>query len=136
MFHPDLDWHDPGTKQETNMGERAGPLVEAYCADNPRNCTDGRINMELQRSGPSVVQTRITDLLVDNWADHFNVTVQELLQDNHIVEVARGQYDVVTWRQFGEVDPDNDVVWLECASVGFISLNWTRYCDEERDILR
>ena len=62
--------------------------------------------------------------------------MQELLQDNHIVEVARGQYDVVTWRQFGEVDPDNDVVWLECASVGFISLNWTRYCDEERDILR
>ena len=29
----------------------------------------------------------------------------------------------------------NDVVWLECASVGFISLNWTRYCDEERDAL-
>ena len=135
MFHPDLVWHEPDVQQETNMGEQAGPLVEAYCADNPQNCTDGRINMELQHSGPSVIQTRIADLLVDTWDDHFNITVQELLQDNHIVEVALGQYDVVTWRQFGEVDPDNDVVWLECASVSFISLNWTRYCDEARDEL-
>ena len=135
MFHPDLVWHEPDVQQETNMGEQAGPLVEAYCADNPQNCTDGRINMELQHSGPSVIQTRIADLLVGTWDDHFNITVQELLQDNHIVEVALGQYDVVTWRQFGEVDPDNDVVWLECASVSFISLNWTRYCDEARDEL-
>ena len=135
MFHPDLVWHDHDVKQQTNMGEQAGPLVDAHCADHPENCTDGRINIELQHSGPSVIRTRIADLLVDNWEDHFNVAVQELLQDNHIVEVALGQYDVVTWRQFGAVDPDNDVVWLECASVSFISLNWTRYCDEERDAL-
>ena len=135
MFHPSLTWHNPDVKQRTNQPERAGPLVEAYCADKPDYCSDGRINMELQHSGPSVVQTRIADLLVDNWADHFNVTVQELLQDSHIVQVALGQYDVVTWRQFGAVDPDNDVVWLECASVSFISLNWTRYCDERRDEL-
>ncbi len=135
MFHPDLIWHAADVEQPTNMAERAAPLVEAYCADNPDNCSDGRINMELQHSGPSVIQTRIADLLVDSWSDHFNVTVQELLQDNHITEVALGQYDAVTWRQFGEVDPDNDVVWLQCASVSFISLNWTRYCDTERDRL-
>ena len=135
MFHPSLTWHNPDVKQWTNQPERARPLVEAYCADYPEKCTDGRIDIELQHSGPSVVQTHIADLLVDNWADHFNVTVQELLQDSHIVDVARGQYDVVTWRQFGAVDPDNDVVWLECASRSFISLNWTRYCDERRDEL-
>ena len=135
MFHPDLIWHAPDIEQPTNMVERAAPLVEAYCADSPDHCSGGRINMELQHSGPSVIQTRIADLLVDSWAQHFNVTVQELLQDNHITEVALGQYDAVTWRQFGEVDPDNDVVWLECASVSFISLNWTRYCDPERDAL-
>ena len=135
MFHTDLVWHNRDVQQQTNVGEQAGPLVGAHCADYPENCTDGRINMELQHSGPSVIQTRIADLLVDAWEDHFNVTVQELLQDNHIVEVALGQYDAVTWRQFGAVDPDNDVVWLECASVSFISLNWTRYCDEERDAL-
>lgn len=135
MFHPDLVWHNPDVVQETNQPERAGPLVEAYCGDFPDNCTDGKINVELQYSGPSVIQTRIAELLIDSWEDYFNVTQDELLQDDHIVQVAIGQYNVVTWRQFGEPDPDNDVLWLECSSVGFISLNWPRDCDPERDAL-
>ena len=135
MFHPDLIWHNPDVKQETNMPERAGPLVAEYCADFADNCTDGKINIELQYSGPSVAQTRIADLLVDSWEPYFNVTEQELLQDNHILEVALGQYNVVTWRQFGAVDPDNDVLWIECRAISFISLNWPRDCDPQRDAL-
>lgn len=135
MFHPDLIWHNPDVVQETNQPDRAGPLVEAYCGDFPDNCTGGKINMELQYSGPSAIQTRIAELLIDSWEDYFNVTQDELLQDDHIVQVAIGQYNVVTWRQFGEPDPDNDLVWLECSSVGFISLNWPRNCDPERDAL-
>ena len=133
MFHPDLIWHNPDVKQETNMPERAGPLVAEYCADNPGNCTDGRINMELQYSGPSVAQTRIADLLINSWEDYFNITQDEILQDDHIIQVALGQWNVVTWRQFGAVDPDNDVLWLTCLAVGFISLNWPRHCDPERE---
>ena len=133
MFHPDLIWHNPDVKQETNMPERAGPLVAEYCADFPANCTDGRINMELQYSGPSVAQTRIAELLIDSWEPFFNVTEQELLQDAHIIEVALGQYNAVTWRQFGAVDPDNDVLWIACNAISFISLNWPRDCDPERD---
>ena len=148
MFHPDLIWHNPNVKQETNMGERAGPLVAAYCADNPgdyewpvftgqrrAHCTNGKINVELQYSGPSVSQTRIADLLIDGWEDYFNVTQQELLQDEHITETALGFYNVVTWRQFGAVHPDNDVLWIQCSSIDFISINWPRDCDEERDAL-
>ena len=135
MFHPDLIWHNPDVKQETNMPERAGPLVDAYCADNPENCSGGKINMELQYSGPSVLQTRIADLLEDSWEDYFNVTQQELLQDDHITEVALGVWNAVTWRQFGAVHPDNDVLWLTCRVIEFISLNWPRHCDEERDAL-
>ncbi len=135
MFHPDLIWHNPDVKQETNMPERAGPLVAEYCADFPANCTDGRINMELQYSGPSIAQTRIAELLIDSWEPYFNVTEQELLQDAHIIEVALGQFNVVTWRQFGAVDPDNDVLWIECRAISFISLNWPRDCDPERDAL-
>ena len=148
MFHPDLIWHNPNVKQETNMAERAGPLVAAYCAENPgdyewppgsgerrAHCSDGKINIELQYSGPSVAQTRIADLLVDGWEDYFNVTQQELLQDSHIAEVAVGVYNVVTWRQFGAVDPDNDMLWIQCSSIGFISINWPRDCDPERDAL-
>ena len=148
MFHPDLIWHNPDVKQETNMAERAGPLVAAYCADHPgdyewpvfsgqrrAHCTDGKINIELQYSGPSVAQTRIADLLIDGWEDYFNVNAQELLQDEHITETALGFYNVVTWRQFGAVDPDNDVLWIQCDSIDFISLNWPRDCDPERDEL-
>ena len=135
MFHPDLIWHNPDVKQETNMPERAGPLVAEYCADFPANCTGGKINMELQYSGPSVLQTRIAELLIDSWEPYFNVTEQELLQDAHITEVALGFFNVVTWRQFGAVDPDNDVLWLECRAISFISLNFPRDCDPERDAL-
>ena len=132
MFHPDLIWHNPNVKQETNMPERAAPLVAEYCTDFGDNCTDGKINIELQYSGPSIAQTRIAELLIDSWEPYFNVTKQELLQDDHITEVALGQYNVVTWRQFGAVDPDNDVLWIECRTIDFISLNWPRYCDQQR----
>ena len=136
MFHPDLIWNNPDVVQEGNMPELAGPLVESYCADLPENCTDGKINMELQYSGPSVTQTRIADILTAGWEPFFNVTEQELLQDAHILEVAIGQFQVVTWRQFGAVEPDNEVVWLECATAeGFITLNWVRWCNPERDEL-
>jgi len=136
MFHPDLIWNNPDVVQEGNMPELAGPLVESYCADVPENCTDGKINMELQWSGPSVVQTRIADILTAGWEPFFNVSPQELLQDAHILEVATGQFQVVTWRQFGAVDPDNEVIWLECATAeGFITLNWVRWCNPERDEL-
>ena len=136
IFHPDLIWNNPDVVQEGNMPELAGPLVESYCADMPENCTDGKINMELQYSGPSVTQTRIADILTAGWEPFFNVTEQELLQDAHILEVAIGQFQVVTWRQFGSVDPDGEVVWLECATAeGFITLNWVRWCNPERDEL-
>ena len=148
MFHPDLIWHNPDVKQETNMPDRAGPLVAEYCADNPgdhewpvfsgerrSHCTDGKINMELQFSGPSVLQTRTADLLIDGWEDYFNVTQQEILQKQHITETAIGFYNVVTWRQFGAVDPDNDVLWIQCDTIDAISLNWPRDCDPERDAL-
>ncbi len=137
MFHPDLVWNNPDVVQEGNSPELAGPLVEGYCADFPENCTeDNKIKMELQYSGPSVTQTRIADLLVDGWEPFFEITQQELLQDQHILEVALGQYNVVTWRQFGAVDPDNEVVWLECATAeGGITINWVRVCNPERDAL-
>jgi len=136
MFHPELIWNNPDVVQEGNQPERAQPLVDSYCADFAENCTDGRINMELQFSGPSVVQTRIADLFSAGWEPFFNITIDELLQDEHILEVITGQYNVVTWRQFGAVDPDNEVIWLECATAeGFLTINWVRVCDPERDAL-
>ena len=135
MFHPDLIWHNPNVKQETNMPERAGPVVASYCADNPGNCSGGKINMEYIHAGPSVENTRVADLLINSWDEFFNVTSIEVLQDDLIVYVVLGNYNVVGWRQFGDVDPDNDVLWMECGTIGFIALNFPRYCSEERDEL-
>ena len=136
MFHPDLIWSNPDVVQEGNTPELAQPLVDDYCADVPDNCTDGKINMEFQHSGPSVVQTRVADLLTSGWQEFFNVTVKEVLQDQLIPNVAIGEWQVVAWRQFGSIDPDNEVIWLQCATADkFIALNWVRYCDEDRDAL-
>ena len=136
MFHPSLIWNNPDVVQEGNMPELVGPLVESYCADVPENCENGKIDMELQYSGPSVVATRIADVLSADWEPFFNVAEQELLQDAHILEVATGQFQVVTWGQFGSIEPDNEVVWLECATAeGFITINWVRWCNPDRDAL-
>ncbi|MEZ5297758.1 MAG: ABC transporter substrate-binding protein [Ilumatobacteraceae bacterium] len=65
----------------------------------------------------------------------FSVTFDELLQDEHISQTAFGQYNVNTWRQFGAENPSDDRVWLMCRNIGGISLNWPRFCDEERDAI-
>ena len=134
-FTPESPYHNPNVKQVHDLPDQATPLVAEYCAEFPDNCADGRINMEFQYSGPSVMQDRIYDVLTDGWSDHFNTTKDMKPQDAHINEVAFGQYDFVTWRQMGIANPDGDVTWLNCTAVGFVSLNWPRLCDEERDAL-
>lgn len=136
MYHPDLIWNNPDVVQEGNMADRAGPLVDEYCAEVPENCSNGKVRIELQFSGPSTRQTRIMDVLSAGWEPYFEVERQQLPQDQHILQTATGQFQVVTWRQFGAVDPDNEVVWLECATAtGVITLNWVRLCKEDRDAL-
>ena len=135
MFHPDMIWRNPDIVQETNMGERAGPLVAAHCADYPENCSDGRINMRFGVSGPSVESDRTVDLMAATWGEFFNLDTSVKPLDELIIDVAIGNYDVALADVFGSVDPDNDVIFMECGSISFISLNFTRHCDPERDEL-
>ena len=135
MFTPESPYYNPDVKQEADDPDAAVALATEYCGEFPENCTDGKINMEFQWSGPAVVQTRIADLFIEEWGVAFNVTRQEIQQDLHIQEAALGAYNVVTWRQFGADDPWADNVWLMCRNVGGLALNWPRYCDEDRDAL-
>jgi peptide/nickel transport system substrate-binding protein len=144
MFIPESPFYNPDVVQVHDDPDGAVALVAEYCAERGTDentvlgtptCTDGKINIELQWSGPSVVQTRIADILDEAWSVAFNVTFNELLQDEHISQTAFGQYNVNTWRQFGAANPTNDNVWLMCRTIGGISLNWPRFCDEERDAL-
>lgn len=134
-FTPESPFFNPNIVSVADDPDGAVALAAEYCGEFPDNCTDGKINMELQWSGPSVIQTQIAELLNEGWSVAFNVTFQELPQDAHIQETAFGVYNVVTWRQFGAVDPYFDNVWLLCRTVGGISLNWPKFCDEGRDAL-
>jgi len=144
-YTPGNPFYNPDVVQVGDNPAAALPLVEAYCAErgteeNPilgtTTCSDGKINIELQWSGPAVVQTRIADILDAGWSEGgFNVTFNELPQDDHIQQTALGQYNVNTWRQFGAEDASSDNVWLLCRTIGFISLNWPKNCNEERDAL-
>jgi peptide/nickel transport system substrate-binding protein len=142
MFIPESPYYNPAVVQEGDDPDAAAALIAEYCAErgsetNPvisqPTCTDGRVNIEFQFSGPDVVQTRIADLLTGAWSPLFNSTRQELLQDQHILEVVTSGYNAVTWRQLGALNPMTDNVWLLCRTIGGISLNFPRYCDEARD---
>ena len=135
MFHPDLIWRNPDIVQETNMPEKAGPLVAEYCADHAENCSDGRINMRFSVPGPSVESDRTVDLMAATLGEFFNLDASVKPFDEMIIDVALGNYDVGLADAFGSVDPDNDVLFMECGAISFISLNFTRHCDPERDEL-
>ncbi|MDP4977613.1 MAG: ABC transporter substrate-binding protein [Ilumatobacteraceae bacterium] len=141
MFTPSSPNYNPDVKQDGNDPAAAAVLVAEYCGENPTAedgtalCSNGKVNMEYQWSGPSVVATRIADFYNEGWNESFNVTFDELSQADHIQEAALGIYNVVGWRQFGAENPGDDRVWLECRNIGGISLNWPRYCDEDRDAL-
>jgi peptide/nickel transport system substrate-binding protein len=143
-YIPESPYYNPDVQPVGDNPDRALELAAEYCAergteDNPLlgtpTCTDGKINIEYQWSGPSVVNTRIADLVDEAWGVAFNVTFNELLQDEHVLQTALGQYNVNFWRQFGATDPSYDNVWLLCRTIGGISLNWPRFCDEDRDAL-
>ncbi len=144
LFAPGSPYFNPDVVQEGDDPEGAVALAVEYCAEKGTEinttiegptCTDGKINIELQYSGPSVVGTRIAEILDEGWSVAFNVSFQELPLDQHILDTAFGLYNVSTWGQFGEPDPSMDNVWLMCRTVGEVSLNWPKFCDEERDEL-
>ncbi len=89
--------------------------------------------MEYQWPGPDVVNTRIADLLIAAWSVAFNISRDELLQDEHVQQTALGQYNATLWQAFSAVDPVTDTVWLSCRTVGPISLNFPRFCDPALD---
>ncbi len=135
LFDPDSPYYNPDVIQETDQPERAIEVATEYCADVPENCTGGKINMDYGYGGPDLATTREAELLKEGWDVAFNVSLMEVAQDTGINNVVFGLYQAADWRSFGAVDPVNDNVWLMCRTVGGISLNFPRFCDEDRDAL-
>ena len=145
-FIPESPFHNPDLVQVGDDPVRAAELAAEYCAErgsdlnpvtNQPVCSDGKINIEYQWSGPSVAQTRQADVLIQGWSAAFNITRDEKLQDTHILEVVTGGFNAVSFTQFNAPNPIDDNVWIMCrtAPAEGIALNFPRYCDEQRDAL-
>ncbi len=134
LFSPENPFHDPSIKQEVDMPELAAPLIAEYCAEVPESCTDGKVNTEYQYD-INLSNDQIFDVVSDAMSDHFNITVQTIPNDIHIQEVIFGQYQFASWRYHGFSDPDVDSAFLTCSTIGALSINWARNCNEDRDAL-
>jgi peptide/nickel transport system substrate-binding protein len=134
LFSSESPWHDPSIQQEHDMPELAAPLIAEYCTEVPDACTDGKVNIEYQYD-TNLSNDQIFDLVSDAMSEQFNITVQSIPNDVHIQEVIFGQYQFASWRYHGFSDPDVDTAFLTCSTIGALSINWSRNCNEERDAL-
>lgn len=94
----------------------------------------GRIKFTFKYTGPSAVLELTADVLIDGWKSAFAVDRKQELQDDYILHVAIGDYQVVAWRQFGAEDPDGDFTWMDCRNVGppgSLSITFSRFCDQK-----
>ncbi len=135
LFPPSSRWHDASITQDTDNPAVAEALVVEYCADVPDSCTDGRVDIEYQNNGPSLVFDEIQSVIGDGWSPYFNMTHQVIPQDDHILEVVTGQFDVATFRYHGFLDPGLEEFFFTCSTIGGLSINFARNCNPERDAL-
>ncbi len=136
MFIPESAFHNPDVVQQGDEPDAAIALAAEYCADAPDNCSGGKIDLEHQIIGGSVLTTREADILAEGWSAAFNVTRDEVVQDQYIQQVVFGQYQSAMFRQFGGLEPSANRHLLMCRTISDgLSLNFPRFCSEERDRL-
>lgn len=134
QYSNETPWHVPDLEQIDDMPELAAPLIAAYCADVPDQCTDGRVDMTFQHD-VSAENADLAILVSDAWSEFFNVEVVVVPNDELIFSVFLGSYDVSTWRIPAWPDPDIQSIFLSCSTIGAISVNYSRNCSPERDAL-
>ncbi|MEX2269582.1 MAG: ABC transporter substrate-binding protein [Acidimicrobiia bacterium] len=138
MFHPSLPSANPKVKQEADKPAAAKRVAEEYCAESPDQCEGDKIKFTFKYTGPSAVLELTADVLIDGWKSAFVVDRAQELQDDYVLHVATGDYQVVAWRQFGAEDPDGDFTWIDCRNAGgpgSLSITWSRYCNDEIQVL-
>jgi peptide/nickel transport system substrate-binding protein len=134
MFHPSLPFANPDVKQQGDKPAAAKKLAKEYCTELPDSCEGDKIKFTFKYTGPSAVLELTADVLIDGWSSAFVVERAQELQDDYILNVATGDYQVVVWRQFGAEDPDGDFTWIDCRNVGppgSLSITFSRYCNDE-----
>jgi ABC-type transport system substrate-binding protein len=129
----------PGSTYDTGVDNfpeydpaEAQRLAGEYCADVPASCDGSRITFEYKTT-PSPENEEVYQTLAEMWGDVASMSRVPVEQAQYIQDVALGSYNAVLWRQFGAVNPDSDMLWLDSESIGVISLNFARNADPDID---
>ena len=113
---------------------KAKQMVAAYKAAHggaPINIELGTTNVGRNLQDMSLIQSM--------WqAAGVNVTIKQVQQSEYILNALNGAFQAYDWRQFGEPDPDADVIWwtsLTASPIGQLALNFSRNKDTQIDKL-
>lgn len=131
-FQPNSPWYAEGTGIPAYNPEEAQKKVQEY----KDKYGDGTFEFTL--TGVPVVETqRMVQLLQQQWEPlGITVNLEDVEQTVLINRAVTGEFQAVTWRQFGATVPDGEYVWTTCENIkpaGQLSLNFARNCDDELD---
>ncbi|HZQ28222.1 MAG TPA: ABC transporter substrate-binding protein [Acidimicrobiales bacterium] len=109
---------------------KAKSLVAEYEKDK------GKISFELGTTN-SAKNLQVVQLVQDMWKQAgITTTIKQVEQSSFILNALVGNYGAYLWRQFGEPDPDADVIWWSSQTarpLGELSLNFARNKDPQID---
>ena len=124
-FQPNSPWYAEGTGIPGYNPDEASKLIQQY-KDEFGNGT-----FEFTLTGVPVVETqRMVQLLQQQWEPlGITVRLEDVEQTVLINRAVTGDFQAVTWRQFGATVPDGEYVWTTSENVkgpGELSLNFAR----------
>jgi ABC-type transport system substrate-binding protein len=110
--------------------DKAKQLVNEYEKEK------GNISFELGTTN-SAKNLQATQLVQSQWKQAgIDTNLKQVEQSQYILNALVGNFGAYQWRQFGEPDPDGDVIWWStatAAAIGSLSLNFARNKDPQVD---
>lgn len=110
----------------------AKALVDAWKAKNGGKAPSFTLDVT-----NTALSLQTAQFVQDMWGQvGFNLNIKQIEQSQYILTAIQGNYQVIGWRQFGEVDPDQDFTWwssTDAAPIGKFALNFARNNDSKLD---
>jgi ABC-type transport system substrate-binding protein len=126
-------WYSPSGWPAKPDYDAARKLVEEYKAEKG---ITGPVKITYE-DVPSPTARQVAELIKTMWEKAgFSVQQKSVEQTEHINNALLGNYDIVTWRQFGSADPDYDYIWWHSSTakpIGELALNFARNKDPQID---
>jgi peptide/nickel transport system substrate-binding protein len=112
--------------------QKAKDLIKAYEQD--KGVTSVSFELGTTNVGRDL---QLVTLLQDMWRQAgITVSIKQVEQSQFILNALQGKYQAYKWRQFGEPDPDGDLIWWASATAapeGQLALNFSRNKDPQID---